>query len=103
MGRNHGGFYQTPQYIEKQRDKKIGNKNPNWKNGNSYTFQYNFYGELAKSLKQSCSLCGSKDKLLVHHLDGNYKNNISENITIVCRGCHNKIHKSKGDRNDAYT
>ncbi|KKK66058.1 hypothetical protein LCGC14_2967900, partial [marine sediment metagenome] len=35
MGNNK--FYHLPEYIKKQSDKKIGDKNPNWKGGHSYT------------------------------------------------------------------
>jgi len=38
-----------------------------------------------------CEKCG-KAGILRHHIDENTLNNISENIMILCRGCHNTIH-----------
>lgn len=32
--------------------------------------------------------------LLIHHKDKNITNNDFDNLLIVCRGCHNKIHKT---------
>jgi 5-methylcytosine-specific restriction protein A len=31
---------------------------------------------------------------LVHHIDGNSKNNAMENLMSVCTACHEKIHKN---------
>lgn len=59
---------------------------------------------LIKEKGLKCQLCGKlptlkKCKLrvlytglLIHHKDGDIKNNKFENLMIVCRGCHNKIH-----------
>jgi endo-alpha-1,4-polygalactosaminidase (GH114 family) len=88
-------FYHTDEYKEKQRIKKLGRKNPNWKGGHSYTYYRKIYVPIMKTLKQQCCMCGTNKKLIAHYLDGNYKNNNLSNISIVCRGCHNIIHKSK--------
>jgi len=40
-----------------------------------------------------CELCGSTKNVDVHHRDGNYKNNSSENLILVCRSCHMKLHR----------
>lgn len=44
-----------------------------------------------------CANCGEKDKevLVVHHKDHNRKNNIKENLQILCANCHIKLHKSE--------
>lgn len=89
----YNGKYNNPEYKNKIAITKVGKLNPNYKGGNSRDFKK--YNELSKSLLQKCSICSSINKLIVHHIDGNYKNNILENISIVCRSCHNKIHKSK--------
>ncbi len=36
--------------------------------------------------------CGSNYKLERHHIDGNRKNNKLDNIKIICKKCHDKIH-----------
>ena len=45
----------------------------------------------------TCQLCGSKEKLLVHHKDEeNHTKNIPNhdiaNLQTLCRGCHTSIH-----------
>lgn len=97
MGKKKTEFYNTPEYKEKQRIKKIGNKNGMWKGGISRSPFEKIYKNVAKSLEQKCSLCSIKTKLIVHHIDNNYRNNKLNNLMIVCKGCHNKIHK-KGVR-----
>jgi hypothetical protein len=108
-----GKFYRSPEYREKQRIAQTGTIRPqcairgerngsfgkkdeqahNWRGGNSRWYCINHYRPLANTLVQQCSLCGTAEKLIVHHVDGNYKNNVLENVQIVCRGCHNVIHK----------
>lgn len=47
-----------------------------------------------------CQLCGKLPGperyrgLLIHHRDGNIENNGFENLMIICKGCHNRIHFS---------
>ena len=42
-----------------------------------------------------CEICGSTKNIDVHHKDGNYQNNSSENLMIVCRSCHMMLHRPK--------
>lgn len=42
-----------------------------------------------------CSLCGSETHLVVHHIDGNPRNNRLENLLVMCRSCHRTIHSRK--------
>lgn len=94
----YNGRYNNTEYLKKLSVKKKGALNPNYNGGNSRN--YKEYSKIAKSLTQKCSLCSCTDKLVVHHIDFDYKNNNIDNIIIVCRGCHNKIHKCKGVKND---
>lgn len=51
---------------------------------------------LFKQFKNKCYLCGwgemnqttGKIPLEVDHIDGNYKNNIIENLRLLCPNCH---------------
>jgi hypothetical protein len=42
-----------------------------------------------------CQLCGATKNVDVHHIDGNYQNNTPDNLMIVCRSCHMKLHNKK--------
>jgi len=48
--------------------------------------------EVLKEHNKTCILCGSKKSPHVHHFDGNRKNNIMDNLTVLCRKCHYAIH-----------
>ena len=52
----------------------------------------------------SCAICGSNGFPIVHHLDGNIRNNRSNNLLTVCRKCHAELHgltfSIKKPRND---
>ena len=44
-----------------------------------------------------CQICGSPEKLNIHHIDGNgYKNktphNTIDNLITLCSSCHTKLH-----------
>lgn len=43
-----------------------------------------------------CSICLSKEKIVVHHKDRNHKNNNPENLQILCSSCHSKLHNPIG-------
>jgi hypothetical protein len=51
---------------------------------------------LFRKFNSSCSLCGwnitnpttSLCPLEVHHIDGNAKNNLEKNLTLLCPNCH---------------
>lgn len=42
-----------------------------------------------------CEICGSTNNIDIHHKDGNYHNNDENNLMIVCRSCHCKLHRPK--------
>ena len=42
-----------------------------------------------------CEKCGSTKNVDVHHIDGDYTNNNSDNLMLLCRSCHNKIHRKE--------
>ena len=89
----HNGCYDKPEYKAKQRVKKLGAMNGMYRGGHSRKTY--LYHPLLKSLKQECCMCGTTKKLIAHHIDENYQNNVLSNLAIVCRGCHNTIHKTK--------
>jgi hypothetical protein len=94
LGQNRS--YLKSSYRMKLSEQKKGSKNPSWKDGQSRKYYKNntAWAEYYK-LHLNCEVCNSVDKLITHHKDGDYKNNQVENLMVVCRSCHNKIHKSK--------
>lgn len=36
--------------------------------------------------------------MLIHHIDGNYKNNRPDNLAMITRAEHNTVHKTKAAR-----
>jgi len=63
--------------------------------------QKRFGGNRIKALERdnySCQICGSTEKILVHHIDRtgrgslNHNNNL-DNLITLCRRCHIKEHK----------
>ena len=90
--------YQYKQYISK------------WKNGEKtgmrgdYQISMFIKTYLLKKYKNKCAKCGWGEKniytgkipLEVEHIDGNYKNNKEENLTILCPNCHSLTSTYKG-------
>lgn len=73
-----------------------------WKGGQSK--YHNYYGGWKRISRENlcmspiCKICNSKEDLLIHHilpysLFNNYKlAHSNENLLVVCRHCHGKIH-----------
>ena len=92
-----------------------GVKNPMYgrsgKNATSYIDgRSKFIGEkyrkilLATGKDPVCKICGSRDKLHVHHIDGNHKNNEINNLVWLCVRCHNnKAHSYKRNEKGQFT
>jgi len=68
----------------------IAEKNGMWKGG----INADYYERVAfENYPKECSLCGSTKNIQVHHKNRNRRDNRLENLMIVCRDCHWKIHK----------
>ncbi len=74
------------------------NNKQNVKNKKSLWHEKKKYDGNLSKLNKHCFLCLSKKDLVIHHRDGNngYKNkllnNNGNNLVILCRKCHPKIH-----------
>ena len=74
-------------YLKKMRDRR-GEKNPNFKAGWDW-----LKAEIKRTVNiKNCEICGSAKNIELHHKDFNRKNNVRDNIAIVCKSCHSKIH-----------
>lgn len=73
-------------------EKKKGNYNQSGENNNNYKNGISTYAQHKKS---KCELCGSTRNLMVHHKDGNRKNNKPNNLQTLCWSCHEKHTRRK--------
>ena len=64
-------------------------KNPNYKTGDHIIPPYKYILNLRE---KKCEICKSKYIIIVHHKDGNRKNNSLSNLQVLCQGCHMVIH-----------
>jgi len=64
----------------------------------------NFGGNRERALerdKYTCQICGSGNKLMVHHIDeksyhnSNNPNNKLSNLITLCQPCHNSVHAAR--------
>lgn len=89
----------------KENPKLQGEKHPQWLGGKSFEpYGVEFNKKLRKQIRgrdnYRCQECfrhqdelfnwskGKKDKLIVHHIDYNKKNNKPKNLISLCRTCH---------------
>lgn len=64
-------------------------KNPRWKDGRK---AYKKMAFERYKMKKQCSVCKTKDKLVIHHKDENRYNNSKENLQVMCVSCHLSYH-----------
>ena len=50
-------------------------------------------GYLIGNRERVCEICGSTRSIDVHHKDHDFHNNSPENLMVLCRSCHMKIHR----------
>jgi hypothetical protein len=70
----------------KNKNLIIGEKHASWKSG-----EYAYRNIIKRSkVPQFCKNCGEKDfrVLLVHHIDGDRKNNDLKDLMWLCHNCH---------------
>ena len=70
----------------------LAENHPSWKGGLSLKYTRRCFLPIIRSMEQVCCMCGSREKLVAHHIDGNYRNNEISNLSVLCRGCHCKVH-----------
>lgn len=62
---------------------------------NNTRYSGNYYIVMQRD-RFKCSICGSIEKLCVHHIDGfdekRPENNNANKLIVLCRECHSKIH-----------
>jgi len=99
----HPDYKQSPKAGEKWR-KKIKD---HYGLGAGTILRYGFRLALKiyEKYNRKCSKCGSENDLTIHHLDNkgrNYvnkglkANNDEDNLILICRKCHGRIHGKQG-------
>lgn len=90
--------YQYKKYIE------------DWKNGlesgmrGDYQISMHLKSYIFKKFNNKCARCGWSEinpytkniPLEIEHIDGNYKNNSEDNLTLLCPNCHSLTSTYKG-------
>ena len=101
---------------QSRRNGFLGNKNPKWKNGNSYN---GYGGKFTKDLKEIvrerdgriCQKCGMLEiehkqkynqRLVVHHINYIKEDCLQTNLISLCVSCHNKIAPKNEDFHKSY-
>ena len=100
FGRKHS--LETKKLIgEKNKGKLVGEKNPQWKGGSPYPEEFNRIKSIIRERDDfSCCLCqktknDNENKLPIHHIDDNKKNNDPLNLITLCIPCHHKTYINK--------
>jgi len=84
--------YDMIKKISLEDIQKKGNYNQAGKNNNNYKNGISTYTQNKKS---KCENCGSTKNLMVHHINGNRKNNKPSNLKTLCWSCHEKLTQRK--------
>jgi hypothetical protein len=51
--------------------------------------------KLLVALRGKCEVCGLQDDLVIHHINGDDRNNSMDNLAVFCRACHTSFHITK--------
>lgn len=76
-------------------EKRKGKNNPNYKHGNSRKLK-EYQNITFNNLKNNCNICSTTNRLCVHHKDRDHNNNKINNLVILCRSCHARLHRIEG-------
>jgi len=78
---------------------RADNKSHHWKGGRSagYTYKESRRVLCGAGIPKRCAHCGTTERLVPHHKDGNRAGNVLENLMWLCRSCHTTLHWAQGD------
>ena len=87
-------YYKNKKYFEKQK------LNPDYIHPEILARFGRDPKEILKQDNWSCQQCGSKENLIIHHIDGQGRNsknpnNSLDNLITLCRSCHSRLHSKK--------
>jgi hypothetical protein len=87
------------QEEEKEAQSPGGAYNQKGVNNNNFKYGCQYKDAIEKVY---CSLCGSMDNLLIHHIDHDRKNNDISNLIVLCKKCHQEHHTKRDPKTGKY-
>jgi len=73
-----------------------GDKNIRWNSYYQDSYDYKFDKKLKTKIlirdNKQCKICGSSNKVVIHHINRNKHNSKENNLITLCRSCHLKVH-----------
>ena len=87
-------------HLESNKNKE--EKHWNWKGGCRSFYRGRAKEILKKAcIEKKCFICNEKnEKIHIHHIDHNYKNNTLENLKYLCIICHTRLHHQGEKKNN---
>jgi hypothetical protein len=79
----------------KNNKNEISERHKKWCEKNQYRLDKLYPYRKILNTESRCELCGTNQKLIVHHIDKNRQNNDRNNLRIFCWSCHTKFHNSE--------
>jgi len=106
---NKGLTKETSEIIKKYSEKLTGMKKPDLAlrykgKGNPHYKNGIITGKrMILEIHRVCEECNSEKNLEVHHIDENRKHNEIENLKLLCKSCHSKVHRGNKEWYDKIT
>lgn len=94
-GRWNRGKHHTEEVKRRIGEALKGEKSPNWQGGISFEpYSVDWTETLKRGIRErdkyTCQLCNKEPSVICHHIDYDKKNCNSDNLIVLCRGCHAK-------------
>ncbi len=95
------GKHHTDETKKILKENHLGSLSSLYIDGRSYEKYPREFFDIRNKIAQldlnSCVLCYIKEKLHIHHIDGNTKNNDINNLVTLCIKCHMSFHTTRNE------
>jgi len=90
-------FALDPNWRKKIAESVSGSKNPRYQDGHALSPYGPGWGRVNRRIARQrandrCEICGAMGRLDTHHKDGSKDNHAMDNLQVLCRKCHKKVH-----------